>query len=77
MSPSGHDPTHIPNCEHAWGVDTAVVRDRGQWFVEIDVMFADGVVHHRLGAYFNRRRAEIAATWIQRAAARDLGAPPL
>lgn len=75
MWPSGHDPAHVPNVFDAWSVDTEVVRERGQWFVEIDVVFEDGVVHHRLGSYFTRRHAEIAASWIRRAADRDIPGP--
>jgi hypothetical protein len=74
-SPSGHDHSHVPNVVDAWAVEANVVAERGQWFVELDVYCTDGVVHHRLGAYFTRRHAEIAASWIARAASRDLGDP--
>lgn len=73
--PSGHDPDHVPNVDHALGVETNVRRGPGEWYVEIDVLLADGVVHHRVGTYFTKRHAEIAASWIKRAAEREIEGP--
>ncbi|HWL45667.1 MAG TPA: hypothetical protein VNQ73_22185 [Ilumatobacter sp.] len=73
--PSGHDPDRAPNVGEAWGVETSVVCEHGQWFVEIDVCFDDGVVHRRLGSYFTRQHAEIAASWVKRTAERDIPGP--
>lgn len=51
-------------------VETVVVPERGQWVVV--VVFDDGVVRTRIGTYRSRRRAELAADLIKRAAEREL-----
>ncbi|WP_240431358.1 hypothetical protein [Mycobacterium kyogaense] len=53
-------------------VETVVVPERGQWVVEVVVVFDDGVVRTRIGTYRSRRRAELAADLIKRAAEREL-----
>ena len=57
-------------------MQTVVVEDRGQWAVEVVVVFADGVVRKRINTHRTRARAEIAADLIKRAAERDIGAGP-
>lgn len=59
----------------ALGVETVVVEDRGQWAVDIVVVFADGVVRHRIGTYPTRARAEISAKLVKRGAEREIGGP--
>ncbi len=53
-------------------VDTVVVAERGQFAVDIVVVFADGVVRKRIGTHRTRGRAELAASLIKRAAEREL-----
>jgi hypothetical protein len=60
---------------HAHDVETAVVAERGQWHVEIIVVFEDEVVRRRVGTYFTERRAQIAADLIKRTAQRDISGP--
>ncbi|KKF00961.1 hypothetical protein EUA04_06070 [Mycolicibacterium obuense] len=53
-------------------VETVVVPERGQWVVEVVVVFDDGVVRTRISTHRSRRRAELAADLIKRAAEREL-----
>jgi hypothetical protein len=64
-----------PNNYHADSVETVVFPERGRWVVEIVVMFADGVVRHRIDSFATKRRAELSAGLIKRAAERDLRGP--
>ncbi|MBW0116776.1 hypothetical protein [Pseudonocardia abyssalis] len=64
-----------PDTTGAESVQTVVVEDRGRWVVEIVVVFADGVVRHRIDSFHTRERAEISAGLIKRAAERDLRGP--
>ena len=59
----------------AHDVETSVVEERGQWHVEIIVVFEDEVVRRRVGTYFTERRAQIAADLIKRTAQRDISGP--
>ncbi|MDX1890567.1 hypothetical protein [Mycolicibacterium sp. 050158] len=59
----------------ALAVETIIVEERGQFVVEIAVVFADGIVRKRIDTHRTRRRAEIAAKLIKRAAERDLKGP--
>lgn len=72
--PNGRPPTVIPaksSAEEAHAVETFVVEERGQFAVDIVVVFADGVVRKRIDIHRTRRRAELAASLIKRAAERD------
>lgn len=60
------------SAEVARAVATVVVPDRGQWAVDIVVVFDDGVVRKRISTHRTRRRADLAADLIKRAAERDL-----
>lgn len=62
--------------DDALEVQTVVVEDHGRWAVEIIVVFADGVVHHRIETHATKARAEISAGLIKRAAERDIQRPP-
>ncbi len=62
--------------DEALAVETYVVEERGRWRVEIVVVFPDEVVRRSVGDYRSRREAEIAASWIRRAADRDVEGPP-
>lgn len=62
------------SAEQAHAVYTVVVEERGQFAVDIVVVFADGVVRKRIDTHRTRRRAELAAHLIRRAAERDIGA---
>jgi hypothetical protein len=64
-----------PNNYQADSVETVVFPERGRWVVEIVVMFADGVVRHRIDSFATKRRAELSAGLIKRAAERDLRGP--
>lgn len=59
----------------ALAVETIIVEERGQFVVEIAVVFANGIVRKRIDTHRTRRRAEIAAKLIKRAAERDLKGP--
>lgn len=61
--------------EHAEGVDTVVVEDRGQWAVDIIVYFPDSVVRRRINVYRTKARAEISARLIKRGAEREIEGP--
>lgn len=63
----------MSSADEAQAVYTVVVAERGQFAVDIVVVFADGVVRKRIGTHRTRRRAEIAANLIKRAAERDIG----
>mgnify|MGYP001556728884 CR=1 FL=1 len=63
----------MSSADEAHAVYTVVVAERGQFAVDIVVVFADGVVRKRIGTHRTRRRAEIAANLIKRAAERDIG----
>ncbi|MCV7358322.1 hypothetical protein H7K04_23080 [Mycolicibacterium fluoranthenivorans] len=65
----------MSSAEEAHAVYTLVVEERGQFAVDIVVVFADGVVRKRVHTYRTRRRAELAAGLIKRAAERDLNEP--
>ena len=59
----------------ALAVETYVVEDRGQWAVEIVVIFPDVAIRRTVNRYRTRRHAEIAASWIKRSASRDIEGP--
>ena len=65
----------IAMAEAGESVETFVFEERGRWVVEIAVMFADGVVRHRIDDFSTKARAEISAGLIKRAAERDLRGP--
>ncbi|WP_137146805.1 hypothetical protein [Mycolicibacterium sp. CR10] len=76
--PHNRPPTMIrdeSSADDAQAVETVVVEERGQFAVDIVVVFADGVVRKRIDTHRTRRRAEIAASLIKRAAERDLRGP--
>ena len=52
-------------------VSTGVVLDKGRWMVVLDVIFADGAVHHEICSYPTRARAELAARLMGATAERD------
>ncbi len=56
-------------------VATRVIERNGRFEVEILVVFPDRCVRKIVGDYPTRRKAEIAATWILRAADRDIEGP--
>lgn len=61
--------------DNALSVDTVVVAERGQWAVDIVVVFPDGVVRKRIETYRTKALAEISAKLIKRAAERDIRGP--
>jgi hypothetical protein len=71
--------------ERAIGVTAEVVAERGQWVVFLDVSFwkEDSseepieTVRRRINTYPTRDRAELAANFMVRAAARNLPHPPV
>jgi len=70
--------TAEPTGQHeAFDVDTVVVPDRGQWAVEIVVVFEDEVVRKRIQTYRTERLALISADLIKRTARRDLPGGPI
>lgn len=67
VNPTG---THL-----AHSVETAVVLERGQWAVDIIVLFDDEVVRERISVYRTERLARISADLIKRTAERDISGP--
>lgn len=65
----------VPDLSRAFAVETYVAERAGQWVVDIVVLFPDEAVHRTVNTYRSRRRAEIAASWIKRAAQREIGEP--
>lgn len=63
------------SADEALDVQTVVVEERGRWFVEIIVVFADGVVRKRIDGHPTKRRAELSADLIKRAAERNIRGP--
>lgn len=61
--------------DRAYGVETYLEQVRGQWAVDIVVIFEDEVVRRRVNTYRTERMAQIAAEWIKRAAQRDIEGP--
>lgn len=61
--------------DDALAVETVVVEERGQYAVDIVVVFADAVVRKRISTHRSRSRAELSASLIKRAAERDLPGP--
>ena len=74
MSTSGPEDPPAPG-EPAIAVDTFVREDAGMFAVDIVVVFPDGAVTRSVNTYRTRRHAEIAASWIKRAASRDIEGP--
>jgi len=78
--PSSDDPLHpsgptARSGDEAIAVDTFVSEEAGRWKVEIVVIFPDEAVRRTVNHYRTRRHAEIAASWIKRAAQRDIQGP--
>lgn len=61
--------------ERALGVETEIVSERGQWAVDIIVFFEDGIVRRRISTYRTESLARISASYIKRAAERDIPGP--
>lgn len=58
--------------DEAIAVETYVEERKGRWVVELVVVFPDEAVRKTINEYRTEREAQIAASWIKRAAARDL-----
>jgi hydrogenase maturation protease len=65
----------VPNVDRALRVETVVELEEGRWAVDVVVVFADGVVRHRIDTFPTRALAEISARLIKRAAERELRGP--
>lgn len=63
------------SADEALDVQTVVVEECGRWAVEIIVVFADGVVRRRIDTHATKRRAELSAGLIKRAAERNIRGP--
>lgn len=61
--------------DRALGVETEIVAERGLWAVDIIVFFADGVVRRRITTYRTEALARISASYIKRAAEREIPGP--
>lgn len=77
MSPSDRDgqPGRDRPDRETIGVETHVRNESGEWLVDLAVAFSDGVVRHTVNKYRTEREARIAASWIRRAADRDIEGP--
>lgn len=74
VRPDNSDSTHSLGVG-ALDVQTVVVPEHGRWAVEIVVVFADGVVRHRIDTHPTEARARISASLIKRGAERDIRGP--
>lgn len=63
------------SADEALDVQTVVVEEKGRWAVDIVVVFADGVVRKRIDTHATKRRAELSAGLIKRAAERNIRGP--
>ena len=71
--------------EHALGVVSRIEKERGQWVVFLDVSFWNEdsvdepikVVRRRISTFPTQQRAELAASFMVRAAARNQPHPPM
>ena len=63
------------NEERAIAVETEVVPERGQWAVDIIVIFPDSVVRRRITTYRTEAVARLSAKYIRRGAEREIGGP--
>jgi hypothetical protein len=61
--------------DRAYAVETYIEQERGQWVVDIVVIFEDEAVRRRINTFRTEARARIAAEWIKRAAQRDIAGP--
>lgn len=61
--------------DDALSVDAVIVEEHRRWAVDIVVVFADGVVRHRISVHPSRRLAEISADLIRRTAERNIRGP--
>jgi len=61
--------------DEAFYADTFVERDRGQWVVYMEVIFADEICHHRIGSYISEAKAKIAAHYMRESANINWGKP--
>jgi hypothetical protein len=61
--------------DEAIAVETYVSEASGRWMVEIVVIFPDEAVRRTVNHYRTKRQADIAASWIKRAAQRDIEGP--
>lgn len=68
-------PAEGPPGPAAVGVETVIVPERGQWAVDIVVIFPDGVVRRRIATYRTETLARISAHCIRRGAERDITGP--
>jgi hypothetical protein len=82
MGPQDDDPTQRRivadgpcSADQAYAVEAEVVPDRGQWAVELVVLFADEVVRKRIATYRTERLARISADLMKRTAEREIGGP--
>jgi hypothetical protein len=70
--------------DEAFDVESEVVAEDGRWVVYLLVTMWNGTaveqpietVRRRIGDYATRERAEVAASWMRRAAARERRTPP-
>lgn len=62
--------------ERALLAETFVEYEKGLWVVYIEVIFKDEVVRKKVGEYFTKEKAEIAAHYIKRVANKELPYPP-
>lgn len=63
------------SADDALDVQTVVTEEHGRWAVDIIVVFADGVVKKRIDTHATKRRAELSAGLIKRAAERNIRGP--
>ena len=68
-------PSPGPAGQRAVGVETVIVPERGQWAVDIVVVFPDGIVRRRIATYRTEALARISASCMKWGAERDIDGP--
>lgn len=69
------DPDGPCSAAPADAVEAEVVPDRGQWAVDLVILFPDEVVRKRIATFRTERLARISADLMKRTAERDIGGP--
>lgn len=71
----GHGPQRQISYARAYNVETVIIAEKGQWAVDIVVVFDDEVVRKRIDSYRTERLAQISADLIRRTAEREITGP--
>jgi hypothetical protein len=62
--------------DQAYYAETFVERERGQWVVYMEVIFADEIRRHRIGSYYSEALAKTTAHYMRESTNIRWGKPP-